>query len=95
VIKHAKALNAFTNPSTNSYKRLVPGYEAPVLLAYSSRNRSASCRIPYTANPKAKRVEVRFPNPMDQIESYLELKQEEQDRFRMAPHPVEFDMYYS
>ena len=167
VIKHAKALNAFTNPSTNSYKRLVPGYEAPVLLAYSSRNRSASCRIPFTANPKAKRVEVRFPdataNPYlcfsaiimagldgvvnkihpgpamdknlydlppaelaqvptvcgslqealdsltadhdfllkggvftkDQIESYIELKQEEQDRYRMTPHPVEFDMYYS
>ena len=167
VIKHAKALNAFTNPSTNSYKRLVPGYEAPVLLAYSSRNRSASCRIPHTSNPKAKRVEVRFPDPTanpylcfsavvmagldgiankmhpgpamdknlydlppqelsqiptvcgslqealdslkadhdfltkggvftkDQIESYIDLKQEEQDRYRMTPHPVEFDMYYS
>jgi glutamine synthetase len=167
IIKHAKALNAITNPSTNSYKRLVPGYEAPVLLAYSARNRSASCRIPFVTSPKGKRVEVRFPDPLanpylayaamlmagldgiknkidpgpasdkdlyhlppkelakiptvcgsleeaihalekdhefllkggvfttDMIESYLDLKREEWDRFRMAPHPIEFDMYYS
>jgi glutamine synthetase len=167
IIKHAKALNAITNPSTNSYKRLVPGYEAPVLLAYSARNRSASCRIPFSDNDKGKRVEVRFPDPLanpylafaamlmagldgiknkidpgeasdkdlfhlppkelarvptvcgsleeaikaleydhdfllagdvftpDLVESYLALKREEWDRFRMAPHPVEFDLYYS
>lgn len=167
IIKHAKALNALTNPTTNSYKRLVPGYEAPVLLAYSSRNRSASCRIPHVNSPKAKRVEVRFPdacaNPYlayaamlmagldgiknkihpgeamdknlyelppkelakvptvcgsldqaiqslekdhefllagdvftkDAIESYLDLKKEEYDRYRTAPHPIEYDMYYS
>ena len=62
IFKHARALNAFTNASTNSYKRLVPGFEAPVMLAYSARNRSASCRIPYDSNPKSRRVEVRFPD---------------------------------
>ncbi len=62
IFKHARAVNAFTNSSTNSYKRLVPGFEAPVMLAYSARNRSASCRIPYVASPKGRRLEVRFPD---------------------------------
>jgi len=167
IIKHAKALNAITNPGTNSYKRLVPGFEAPVKLAYSARNRSASIRIPFVANPKGRRIEARFPDPLanpylcfaalmmagldgienkihpgeaatkdlyhlppeedalvptvchslDQaldelnkdrafltkggvftdsmLDAYIELKMGEVTRMRMAPHPVEFDMYYS
>ena len=167
IIKHARALNAITNPGTNSYKRLVPHFEAPVKLAYSAKNRSASIRIPYVANPKARRVEARFPDPLmnpylgfaallmagldgvenkihpgeaatkdlyhlppeedklvptvchsldqalealdkdrgfltkggvfsdNMLDAYIELKMGEVQRFRMAPHPVEYDMYYS
>ena len=167
VIKHAKAINALANPTTNSYKRLVPGYEAPVMLAYSARNRSASIRIPVVTSPKARRIEVRFPDPAanpylcfaallmagldgiknkihpgeamdknlydlppeeakeipqvagsleealqaldadrefltaggvftnDAIDAYIALRMEENDRVRMTPHPVEFELYYS
>ena len=62
IFKHARAINAFANAGTNSYKRLVPGFEAPIMLAYSARNRSASCRIPWVSNPKGRRIEMRFPD---------------------------------
>ncbi len=65
IFRHARAINAFANASTNSYKRLVPGFEAPVMLAYSARNRSASCRIPFVNNPKGRRIEMRFPDPVN------------------------------
>ena len=164
IIKHARALNAITNPSTNSYKRLIPGFEAPVMLAYASRNRSASIRIPAVTSAPAKRIETRFPDPTanaylafaamllagldgiankihpgeprtdnlydvkdgsvpqvcgslrealtaldqdrafltaggvfddDLIDAYIALKMEEVERVEHAPHPAEFELYYS
>jgi len=167
IIKHARALNAITNPGTNSYKRLVPGFEAPVILTYSAQNRSASIRIPYTHSAKGRRIEVRFPDALanpylaysammmagidgiinkidpgkamdvnlyelpeselrgipqvcssldmalehldkdrefltrggvfsdDWVDSYIALKMEEVNQYRMTTHPVEFSMYYS
>jgi glutamine synthetase len=90
IIKHARAINAFANSTTNSYKRLVPGYEAPVLLAYSARNRSASCRIPHGAGAKAKRVEVRFPDPAGNMYlTYVALLMAGIDGILTKTHPGE------
>ena len=90
IIKHARAVNAFTNPTTNSYKRLVPGFEAPVLLAYSARNRSASCRIPHVNSPNGKRVEARFPDPSaNPYLCYTALLMAGLDGIRNKTHPGE------
>src|SRR6266480_6571139 len=103
LLKHAKALCALCSPTTNSYKRLVPGYEAPVNLAYSQRNRSAAIRIPtYSENPKAKRIEYRPPDPSANpylcfaamLMAGLASKRREHDALRLRPHPYEFFLYY-
>jgi glutamine synthetase len=99
IIKHARAINALTNATTNSYKRLVPGFEAPVMLAYSARNRSASIRVPWVSSEKARRIEVRFievrfpdssANPYFAFAAMLMAGLD-----GMTTHPVEYDMYYS
>src|SRR5690349_13632988 len=98
IIKHARALNAITNPGTNSYKRLVPGFEAPVKLAYSAKNRSASIRIPFVANPKGRRVEARFPDPlMNPYLGFAAMPMAGLDRVENKIHPGEAatkDLYH-
>jgi glutamine synthetase len=97
IFKHAKAINAFANSTTNSYKRLVPGFEAPVMLAYSARNRSASCRIPWVASPKARRIEIRFPDPVNSgylVFSALLMAGLDGIRHRIDPGPpMDKDLY--
>ena len=88
IIKHARALNAITNPGTNSYKRLVPGFEAPVKLAYSACNRSASIRIPHVTNPKARRVEVRFPDPLCNLPRFAAMLMAGLDGIQNKIHPA-------